>query len=167
METEPKKIKTLREKAEELLKAGIANRDQLEAALPALVALQKAGRSQKRHVVETDAVIRALSDACSAYARKHPDYVFDQTFLVSPIGVESGDIEIDGTTYHFSHGFDGFVRAEPGKLLTQDFLKELPEGWAKSKLELDLTEMKRLNVTVEEAGEHGLVRKFKDTWFGV
>ena len=61
-EMDRKKIKTLREKAEELLEAGVANRDQLEAALPALVALQKAGRSQKRHVVETDAVISRVKE---------------------------------------------------------------------------------------------------------
>ena len=160
-----KNIKTLREEAEALVKAGVANREQLRSAVPALVALQNAERSLQLRAKETRAVIQALSDACSAYAHRHPEYVFDQTFSVSPIGVESGDVEIDGRTYHFSHGFEGFVRAEPGKQLTQDFLKSLPEGWAKSKLELDLTEMKRQHVTIEEAEEHGLARKFKDAWF--
>jgi hypothetical protein len=160
-----KTIKALREDAETALATGVANREQLRSAVPALVALQNAERSMRLRLKETQSVIQALSEACSKYAHEHPEYVFDQTFSVSPIGVESGDVEIDGKTYHFSHGFEGFVRAEPGKQLTQDFLKSLPEGWAKSKLELDLTEMKRQHVTIEEAEEHGLARKFKDTWF--
>ena len=105
-----KNIKTLREEAEALVKAGVATREQLRGAVPALVALQSAERSLQLRIKETRAVIQALSDACSAYAHKHPEYVFDQTFSVSPIGVESGDIEIDGRTYHFTHGFDGYVR---------------------------------------------------------
>ena len=162
-----KGIKTLRKEAEALLAAGVANRDQLMGAVPALVALQKAERAQSQHVKETQAVIRALSDACSAYAREHPEYVFDQTFSVSPIGVESGDVEIDGRTYHFSHGFDGYVRNEPGKTLTQDFLKGLPKGWAKSSLSLDTTAVNKAKPDDEKLEEFGLMRKTKDAWYEV
>ena len=159
-----KNIRTLREEAQALVEAGVSNRDQLVAAVPALVALQKAEEALERRAKETHAVIKALSDACTAYARRHPEHVFDKTFAVSPIGVESGDVEIDGRTYHFAHGFDGFVRPEPGKSLTQDFLAELPEGWAKPHLELDKTAIRKANPGDEHLAASGLMRKPKDTW---
>ena len=159
-----KTIKELREEAAALAKAGVANRDQLIDAVPALVALQNAASAQSRHLRKTREVIQALSDACSAYARRHPEYVFEQTFSVSPIGVESGDIEIDGRTYHFTHGFDGYARAEQGESLTQKFLKGLPEGWTKPKLELDTSAISK-GTTDDDLAEHGLMRKVKDAWF--
>ena len=162
-----KNIKTLREEAEALVKAGVATREQLRGAVPALGALQSAERALQLRIKETRAVIQALSDACSAYAHKHPEYVFDQTFSVSPIGVESGDIEIDGRTYHFTHGFDGYVRTEPSETLTQEFLKGLPEGWAKSRLSLDTTAMNKAKLSDEDLSEFGLMRKVKESWFEV
>ena len=160
-----KSIKTLREEAEALVEAGVANREQLRGAVPALVALQKAEKAQSQRLKETRAVIQALSDACSAYAHRHPDYVFDQTFSVSPIGVESGDIEVDGRTYHFTHGFDGYVRTEPSETLTQEFLKGLPEGWAKSRLSLDTTALNKAKPSDDDLAEFGLMRKVKESWF--
>ena len=56
-----KKIKELRKDAEEALAAGVANREQLRAAVPALVALQDAERSLQLRLKETAAVIDALS----------------------------------------------------------------------------------------------------------
>ena len=103
-----KSMKDLREIAEAALATGVANKEQLKSAVPALVALQNAKRSMELRIKETKDVIEALSAACSAYAHEHPEYVFNQSFSVSPIGVESGDIEIDGKTYHFTHGFDGY-----------------------------------------------------------
>ena len=41
-----KNIKALREEAEALVKAGVANREQLKDAVPALVALQKAEKAR-------------------------------------------------------------------------------------------------------------------------
>ena len=145
--------------------AGVANREQLRVAVPALVALQAAERSLQLRAKETRAVIQALSDACSAYARRHHDYVFDQTFSVSPIGVESGDIEVDGRTYHFTHGFDGYVRTEQGETLTQEFLKGLPEGWAKPRLQLDTTALNKAKLKDRDLAEFGLMHKVKDAWF--
>ena len=162
-----KNIRTLREEAEALARAGVANREQLRAAVPALVALQCADKALQLRIKETRAVIQALSEACSAYARRHPEYVFDQTFSVSPIGVESGDVEIDGRTYHFTHGFDGYVRTEQGETLTQEFLKGLPEGWAKSRLQLDTTAINKAKPGDEDLAEFGLMRKAKDAWFEV
>ena len=159
-----KSMKELREDAEAVLEEGVANREQLRSAVPALVALQDAVRSLQRRIKETQEVMQALSGACSAYAHAHPEYVFNQSFSVSPIGVESGDIEIDGKTYHFAHGFDGYDRAEQGQKLTQAFLATLPEGWTKSKLELDKSAVNRAKPTEAELSEAGLVRKIKQTW---
>ena len=159
-----KNIKTLREEAQALVEAGVANRDQLVAAVPALVALQKAEEALERRAKETHAVIKALSDACTAYARRHPEHVFDKTFAVSPIGVESGDVEIDGRTYHFAHGFDGYIRTDPGKNMTQEFLQGLPEGWAKSRLEIDKTAIRKADPGDEALAASGLMRRAKDTW---
>ena len=158
------RMKKLRAAAEELLAAGVNNKAQLEAAVPALVALQSAERAVSARINETRAVIEQLSAACSDYAREHLAHVFGDTFSVSPIGVESGDIEIDGRTYHFSRGFDGYIRMEPGMKMTQNFLANLPEDWTRSKLELDATAMKDQKVTVDELGEHGLVRKVRQGW---
>ena len=162
-----KTIKVLREDAESALAAGVANREQLRGAVPALVALQNAERSMRLRLKETQAVIQSLSEACSKYAHEHPEYVFDQTFSVSPIGVESGDIEVDGRTYHFTHGFDGYVRTAQGETLTQAFLEGLPEGWAKSRLQLDTTAINKAKPADADLAEFGLMRKAKDAWFEV
>ena len=158
-------MKVLREIAEAALATGVANKEQLQNAVPALVALQNAKRSMELRIKETKEVIEALSAACSAYAHRHPEYVFNQSFSVSPIGVESGDIEIDGKTYHFTHGFDGYVRTEQGETLTQAFLEGLPEGWAKSRLQLDTTAINKAKPADADLAEFGLMRKAKDAWF--
>ena len=159
-----KSMKALRENAEAALETGVANREQLRSAVPALVALQGAVRSMQLRIKESQEVMQALSEACSAYAHEHPEYVFSQSFSVSPIGVESGDLEIDGKTYHFAHGFDGYERAERGQTMTQAFLATLPKGWTKSKLELDKSAVNKAKPTEDDLAEVGLVRKVKQTW---
>ena len=159
-----KSMKDLREIAEAALATGVANKEQLQSAVPALVALQNAVRSMELRIKETKDVMQALSAACSAYAHRHPEYVFNQSFSVSPIGVESGDLEIDGKTYHFAHGFDGYDRAEQGQKMTQAFLATLPKGWTKSKLELDKSAVNKSTPTEDDLAEVGLVRKVKQTW---
>ena len=159
-----KSMKDLRKIAEAALETGVANREQLRSAVPALVALQNAVRSMQLRIKETQEVMQALSKACSAYAHEHPEYVFIQSFSVSPIGVESGNLEIDGKTYHFAHGFDGYERAERGQTMTQAFLATLPKGWTKSKLELDKSAVNKAKPTEDDLAEAGLVRKVKQTW---
>jgi len=159
-----KKIKELREDAEAALATGVANREQLRAAVPALVALQDAERSMQLRLKETKAVIQALSDACSKYAREHPEYVFDQTFSVSPIGVESGDLVVEGRTFHFSLGFDGYEHADPAQKKTQAFLASLPKGWTRTKIELNTTGINKANPTNEELAKYSLARKVKQVW---
>ena len=50
------RMKKLRAAAEELLAAGVNNKAQLEAAVPALVALQSAERAVSARISETRAV---------------------------------------------------------------------------------------------------------------
>ena len=114
--------------------------------MPALVALQNAVRSMELRIKETKDVMQALSAACSAYAHRHPEYVFNQSFSV------------------FAHGFDGYERAERGQTMTQAFLATLPEGWTKSKLELDKSAVNKAKPTEDDLAEVGLVRKVKQTW---
>ena len=83
---------------------------------------------------------------------------------VSAIGVASGDLEIDGRTYHFSRGFDGYCRTEQGASMSQGFLKTLPKGWTKQRLELSATGVSKADPGEAELAEHGLARKVKDVW---
>ncbi len=157
-------LKKLREDAEAALNEGVANKEQLINAVPALVTLQRAVGALQYTLRETSAVVDELNEECSKYAHAHPEHVFNQSFSVSPIGVESGDIEINGTSYHFAYGYDGFVRSDPTEKLTQDFLAGLPDGWAKSKLSLDTTAIAKLKPTGEDLADMGLARKVKCTW---
>ncbi len=159
-----KSMKDLREIAEAALATGVANKEQLQSAVPALVALQNAVRSMELRIKETKDVMQALSAACSAYAHRHPEYVFNQSFSVSPIGVESGDLVVDGRTYHFSLGFDGYEHEDPAQKKTQDFLASLPKAWTKTKIELNTSGINKAKPTDEELSKHHLVRKFKKVW---
>ena len=157
-------LKKLREDAEAALEAGVANKAQLVEAVPALVALQERIVQTQKSINAAKKVVEALTKLCSDYAHDHPQFVFDQAFSVSPIGGESGDLEIGEITYHYSRGFDGYIRTEPGKLLTQDFLSGLPDGWAKKKLELDVTAVANANLSADALAEHGLKRKPRYKW---
>ena len=157
-------MKALRETAEAMLEAGISNKQQLLAAVPAVVALQDATRRLGYTLNAAKDVVRRLVEACSDYAHEHPEHVFDETFSVTPVGVESGDLAIEGRIYHYSRGVDGFVRTEPGVLLTQEFIRGLPEGWTKEKAELDLAGIKSAAPDAETLEAAGLRRKIKCCW---
>jgi hypothetical protein len=164
MARETATLKKLREEAEKALGAGVSNKAQLVGAVPALVALQRRIGSLRESIKASSDVAAALSRLCSDYAHEHPAHVFDQTFSVSPIGVESGDLAIDGRTYHFSYGFDGYVRTEPEEKLTREFLDGLPKGWTREKPELDVSAINRAKPSDGELEEHGLMHKVKCTW---
>jgi len=157
-------MKTLRARVEEELAAGVANKERLLAAVPAMMALQSAVNVADMNLKDTKAVLEKLAEACSDYAHEHPEYVFTDTFSVSPIGVQSGDLTIDGRTYHFSYGFDGYRRDDPSQKLTQDFLKTLPKGWTKSETKIDTSAINKLKPSNEELAAAGLQRKPKPQW---
>ena len=157
-------LKALRETAEAMLEEGVANRQQLLAAVPAAVALQDAARRMCSALNVAKDIAHRLMEACAEYAHAHPAHVFDETFSVSPVGVESGDITIEGCVYHYSRGFDGYVRTEPGALITQEFLQSLPDGWAKEKFELNVTGIKEAAADADALEAAGLKRKVKSSW---
>ena len=156
-------LKARREAAEALLDAGVSNRQQLQAAVPAAVELQDAAKRMWSALSAAKDIAHRLMEACSEYAHEHPAHVFDETFSVSPVGVESGDVLIDGCVYHYSRGFDGYVRTEPGALMTQEFIQSLPDGWSKEKYELDVTGIKAA-ADADALEAAGLKRKVKSSW---
>lgn len=102
-----------------------------------------------------------LGDTLAEFVLTHPSV--SKELPVSPDGVRSFDVTVNNTVYHLSCGFDGYVRTD-GEKLTQNFLATLDKGWTKGKLELDITGMKRSDVTGEEIIEAGLVQKPKNIW---
>jgi len=157
-------MKTLRENAEKAIAAGVANKEQLLAAVPEMIALQSAVTAAERRLKETKETLGELTELCSEYAHGHMRHVFGDSFSVLPTGVESGDLEIDGLTYHFSYGFDGYCRNDPSQKLTKDFLHGLPDGWTREKPELNTTAINAANPTAEELDAAGLMRKPKPKW---
>lgn len=164
MSKQKKTLKTLREEAKALLDAGVANKEQLFAAVPALVALQDAVLAMKDLFDTSKDVIAKLTAKCSQYALKHPQSVFNQTFTVAANGAESGDVEIDDVMYHFCHGHNGFCRTDPRLELTHDFLATLPPNWVKTSISLDRTKLRQEKVSNETLESYGLCRKVKDVW---
>ena len=159
-----KTLKALREEAEAALAGGVANREQLEEAVPALVALQNAVESLKRRTNALQDVIDDLSAVCSKYALAHPEHVFDRTFSVAPSGAKSGYLAVGERTFRFSHKQNGYVRTDHAQKMTQEFLATLPSDWTKLKLTLDATGIAKAKATAEELSEKGLVRKVANTW---
>ena len=158
-------MKDLRETAEELLAAGINNKEQLAAALPTLIALQGAVKSTASNLKKSREAVGKLSDACAKYAVAHEKYVFGEACVKMPDGELRGDFAADdGRIYHLTHGVDGYCRTDPCEWATQEFLESLPEGWARSKLELSTTGINSLKVSDEKLSEYGLMHKEKNIW---
>ncbi|MBQ4198333.1 MAG: hypothetical protein II649_00480 [Kiritimatiellae bacterium] len=146
------------------LETGVANKEQLKAAIPVLEMLQQNAKSMAaiaRSMTETAA---KLSAACAKYALAHPEHVFGETLSVAPSGAISGDMEIDGRTFHFTHGFDGYAHIDPARKMTQEFLANLPCGWTKRMLKLDVAGVKKSGPSDDELASRGLVRKVADAW---
>ena len=164
MSKDNKTLRTLRKEAEAALKAGVANKEQLFAAVPALVALQEAVIAMNHLLKTSKDVIAELTEKCAKYAIKHQQTVFNQSFSVAANGSESGDVEIGEVTYHLSHGHNGFCRTDPKLELTQDFLATLPPNWVKTSTSLDRTKLRQEKVSNETLESYGLCRKVKDVW---
>jgi len=157
-----KSLKQLRETAEEKILLGVSNKAALFEAVPLLVELQEAVESASKTAKRCKEVAAKLSEACSRYALDHQS-VFDEGLGLISRGVRNGELTIDETTYHFTSGYDKPKRLD-GDALSQDFLGGLPEGWAKTKLELDTTGINRLKVDDKALGEAGLYRPEKNEW---
>ena len=156
-------IKELREKADEMIAAGIANKDALFAALPVLTALQAKTEFAKRSLAASVKTLTMLSELCSRYALAHESVFEKKRLVTNQQGVRTGDIVQGDATYHFASGYDGYARNTPDKL-TQDFLATLPEKWRKESLKLDVSGINEDGPSDEELAEHGLVPKVRNVW---
>ena len=156
-------IKELREQADEMISAGIANRDALFAALPVLTALQAKAESAKRNLAATVKSLTMLSELCSRYALAHESVFEKRRLVTNQLGVKTGDVVLGDATYHFASGYDGYVRNSPEKL-TQDFLATLPEKWRKESLKLDVSGINEDAPSNEELAERGLAPKVRNVW---
>ena len=156
-------IKELREKADGMITAGIANKDALFAALPVLTALQAKAESAKRNLAASVKTLTMLSELCSRYALAHESVFEKKRLVANQQGVRTGDVVLDDATYHFASGYDGYVRNTPDKL-TQDFLATLPENWRKEKLELSTSGINEDAPSDEELAKRGLAPKVRNVW---
>ena len=158
-----KTIRELRERADELITAGIANKDALFAALPVLTALQAKAESAKRNLAASVKTLTQLSELCSRYALGHESVFAKKRLVANQQGVRTGDVVLDEATYHFASGYDGYVRNTPEKL-TQDFLATLPEKWRKQKIELSTSGINEDAPSERELARRGLAPKVRNAW---
>ena len=156
-------IKELRVRADEMISAGIANKDALFAALPVLTALQAKAEFAKRSLASSVKTLTMLSELCSRYALAHESVFEKKRLVTNQLGVRTGDVILDEATYHFASGYDGYVRNTPDKL-TQDFLATLPEKWRKQKIELSTSGINEDAPSDEELAERGLAPKVRNAW---
>jgi len=161
-------LKEIREGADAI--GSVANKAELREAVKLLVAgcdrLAEMGKTIK--VVAK--ALGKLNEKCSSYALEHPACFDGGGLAVSQIGVLSGDLTVDGETYHFASGYGTPVRAD-GQPMTQGFLSGLPDKWTKAMLHLDTTGIMQLlgkgEKFAEEIAKHGLVRPAKNQWTAV
>ena len=158
-----KTIKELREQADEMIAAGIANKDALFAALPVITELQAKAESAKRNLAATVKSLTMLSELCSRYALAHESVFAKKRLIANQQGVRTGDVVQGDATYHFASGYDGYVRNTPDKL-TQDFLATLPEKWRRQKLELSTSGINEDAPSDKELAKRGLAPKVKNVW---
>ena len=156
-------IKELRERADEMISAGIANKDALFAALPVLTALQAKAEFAKRSLAASMKTLTMLSELCSRYALEHESVFEKRRLVANQQGVRTGDVVLDEATYHFASGYDGYVRNTPEKL-TQDFIATLPENWRKQKLELSTSGINEDAPSEKELAKRGLAPKVRNAW---
>ena len=158
-----KTIKELREQADEMIAAGIANKDALFAALPVITALQAKTEFAKKSLAASVKTLTMLSELCSRYALAHESIFEKKRLVANQQGVRTGDVVIDEATYHFASGYDGYVRNTPDKL-TQDFLATLPENWRKLKIELSTSGINEDAPSDKELAKRGLAPKVRNVW---
>ena len=158
-----KTIKELREQADEMISAGIANKDALFAALPVLTALQAKAESAKRNLAASVKSLTMLSELCSRYALAHESVFEKKRLVANQQGVRTGDVVLGEATYHFASGYDGYVRRADGKL-TQDFLATLPEKWRKQKIELSTSGINEDEPSDSELARRGLAPRVRNVW---
>ena len=99
-------IRELRERADGMITAGIANKDALFAALPLLTKLQAKAESARKNLAASVKALTMLSELCSRYALAHESVFEKKRLITNQQGVRTGDIVTDEATSHFASGYD-------------------------------------------------------------
>ena len=154
------KLREIREACEEF--GSVGNAEQLKAAAPIIAEGLAAIKGTLALIRLTGVSLGKLNDKASKYALEHPT-VFNDGLHTSPKGVVSGDLDVDGTTFHFASGY-GEPKRIDGDAMSQEFLEGLPAAWIKSRLSINTTGINACGVTVDELEEKGLFRPAKNEW---
>ena len=91
-------IRELRERADGMITAGIANKDALFAALPLLTKLQAKAESARKNLAASVKALTMLSELCSRYALAHESVFEKKRLITNQQGVRTGDIVTDEAT---------------------------------------------------------------------
>jgi len=157
-------IDNLTPEIEAAIRGGVSSLNDLKVAVPLLVEYQEYLADYQKSLKRSGELAAELSRLCTEYATAHKSRVFDVSFSCSPIGVETGDIEIDGEIFHHVDGFNGYER-DDGQKMTKDFYETLPSEWVKMQPKLDTSRIaKDTGDDEDELEENGLCRKRKCVW---
>ena len=157
-------VDNLTPRIESAIRGGVSSLNALRDAVPLLVKYQEYLADYQKSLKRSGELAAELSRLCTEYATAHKSRVFDVSFSCSPIGVETGDIEIDGEIFHHVDGFNGYER-DDGQKMTKDFYETLPSEWVKMQPKLDVKRIKEETEDDEdELEENGLCRKRVCTW---
>lgn len=141
----------------------VKNRKALLEALPLLIEMKKKIEAENNKIDACGEIAKRLNDACADYALAHEGSVFINGLVTDGKDVRRGDVKVDGVSYHFAAGYDGFKRID-GNNLTKEFLSGLPKSWTMRRTMLDKTAIKKLGVTAEDLEKAGLVKSPKNVW---
>ena len=153
--------KELKEMTLDAVAKGVKNRAAFREAIPLLVVLQERIKKIAASLGEMKKLQASLNESVCDYADENSS-AFDSIREVK----DESDVSlivIDGVQYAYKRGWNGIERAS-GSNKTGDFLAKLPKEWVRTKLELDISEICRLDVKDEVLLKHDLTWCAKRTW---
>jgi len=140
----------------------VSNATELNQALPIIFELVESVKVHADCVKRGQEIIKDAFKACSDYAIKHPG-CFDNGLNEIKNRIKAGDITLDGVTYHFESGYNGYKRKVGGNM-TKEFLESLPENWYKQTCTINTSGINAEAPTDEELDHYGLKRNIKHDW---
>ena len=146
------------------IKSGVETRAALLDALPVLTELIQANGGLRKRIKEAAEVEAKLSELCTEYAVEHQSVFDDKQMFTDQQGANYGEITIDDIVYRLTCGHRGYVPSAEGQLLTQDFLRGIPDEYLKTTTELAATAIKRAGLSDEDLADLCLKRKPVNVW---
>lgn len=153
-------VDVLNDEAVELLANGIKTQMTCDESLKYYFRLRQIVNALLFAARRYGKTVAALEAAAGKYANAHPKYVTLGDFAE---GVRRGHRETQFGKVRLSVS-DGTIKRKGGENLTADFLSGLPKDWTKTRLELDLTAIDRLDVSEKVLNKNGLCRVPNYTW---